>query len=156
MKNIVILFLVPTIILIFGCDNRLTPFSGIYELNNSRISAVVIDSRFCIMVGVDTAYFYSLHSIEEIFLPELMSEEDRIYVFGVVFSNSLSRKGVGNFEAEFDFSTNENYGNTVLAIFKRNTIMVGGLEFRKPSNNERSKEIFNNYTNLITFNKYSN
>ena len=146
--------------IISSCNENLTPYSGIYVSDNSDISAIVIDSSLCLMTGPDTAYFYNLYSINEIFLPELMTEDEKMYILGLTYSYSFNRLGAVEFASNFEFETDKNYGNTVVAIFEGNSsLTIGGLFYKKPNSDKKSKEILSNYNDLLTNNlqyKYSN
>lgn len=153
MKNIVILIFVVTILGVLGCNNSLTPYSGVYELPNSRISAIVIDSSVCILYGLDTAYFYDLHLIEEIYLPELMNEDEKLFILGMTYSSSLTRMRYEHIECKIDFQLDKSYGNSLTAVFQGNqTAIIGGLNFNRPEENKESERIFQNYQNILTNN----
>lgn len=152
------IFLISVIIL-SSCNEDSTPYSGVYVSNNADIYAIVIDSSLCLMTEPDTAYFYDLHFINEIFIPEIMNEDEKMYIMGLTYSNSFNRLGAVEFASSFDFETDKNYGNTVVAIFEGNSSMtVGGILYDKPGNEEMSNKILNAYKDLLVNNlqfKYS-
>lgn len=127
-----------------GCSSRTGPLSGCYKMEDQDKYAVVLDSTLYLMCGNDSASIYDLkykHLIE-------LNDSLIVRMFGVLYSESLDRRGYGSMECPIVFTTNEFFGGLVMVAFENyDTFYFGGYCFNRQGG-KAAEEIFNKWTDL--------
>lgn len=128
--------------------NYVSPITGIYETQDKRLSANVLDSTIYLMLSPDSAIIYNLkiHTQLEI------NDTTTIRIYNVLYNKCLTKIGYCSFEVPFKFEYSDDFGGTLVAIFENDvSFILGGFAFYKPERAEIIR-IFDDWTNLFTKN----
>lgn len=144
-----ILFLICGISSFFLIKNKLKKTAeemaiiGLYQTEDKKISANVLESTLFLMIGTDTMIIYDL----KFHLKEI-DDNNTYRLYHVLYCNSLNRNGYRTFDMPIQIKPDISNGGTLTALFRNNDSFVfGGYYFERP-NIDNYQKIFDNWNNL--------